>query len=271
MRFLTDYHPQAKRFCSIGPLAMMGIGAGVGGAGMIGKGLGGMFAGKEKANAARDAAREYMAYTQGQRQKFLDTNRPVYDRLKMYAAGNYGMDADAFRGMKDQIQEDYGQGLSDISRISAGSAIGKNSGGGNVYTPGRYDQTTRLLGQNLAANKAKMMRDLNVQNEQLAENNRRWAVSALPTYSEGLPATPMMSPDVFSQAHSVAPVGDYIGEMFGSIGQMGMPFMQAGAQGAIMGPIYEKLMAARGGMPGPYASGYSFPGVTQSYPPYGTY
>jgi hypothetical protein len=128
-----------------------------------------------------------------------------------------------------------------------------------------------LLGQNLAANKAKMMRDLNVQNEQLAESNRRWAVSALPTYSPGLPATPMMSPDTFRSLNAVAPVGDYIGEIFGTVGQMGAPFLQAGAQGAMMGPIYERLQQARVNQPGPYASGYSYPGVTQSYPPYASY
>jgi hypothetical protein len=254
MRFLQD--PQDKRVCSIEPFTMMALGGGAMAGGSIGKGAAGFFGGKSKADAERKAAQQYIDYTQGQRKEFLDTNRPIYDRLKMYAAGNYGMDADAFRQMKDQINEDYGAGLSDISRISANSAIGKNTGGGNVYTPGRYDRTTRLLGQNLAANRAKMMRDLNVKNEELAESNRRWAVSALPTYSPGLPATPMMSPDTFRSLNAVAPVGDYIGEIFGSVGQMGAPFLNAGAQGA----IFQRLMAARRG------SGVSDGGVDWSSP-----
>jgi hypothetical protein len=246
MRFLEDFNPQAKRFCSIEPMTMMALGGmGAGALGSIGKSLGGMFGGQDAAEAAREAAKEFIAYQERERKKFLDTNRPIYDRLKNYATGNVGYDADTLRGMKDQVTEDYGQGLSDVSRISANSAMGKNSGGGNVYTPGRYDRTTRLLGQNLAMNKAKMMRDINQRNAEMANSNMRWATSAIPTFSEGYAATPQIGYDAFQGKHSVAPVGNYIGQMFGDLGQMGMPFMNAGAQGAMLGPIAAKLRQAR--------------------------
>src|SRR5574338_1014320 len=130
--------------------------AGLGGLSSVGGGVAKMFGGQSQAKAAQKAAQMYIDYANRERQKFLDANSPIRDKLMQYSQGTTGYDPTMLQGMKDQANEDYGQGLADMSRISAGSAVGKNSGGGNVYTPGRYDRTTRILGQNLAANKAQM-------------------------------------------------------------------------------------------------------------------
>lgn len=79
-----------------------------------------------------------------------------------------------------------------MSRIAGTSAVSKNSGGGNVYTPGRYDRAVRTMGQNLAASKAKLIRDVNQKNADMAVSNQRFAVSALPIYTPGLSATPQI-------------------------------------------------------------------------------
>jgi hypothetical protein len=70
MRFLEDFNPQAKRFCSIEPMTMMALGgAAAGGMGALGKSLGGMFGGKSLAEAAREAAREYIGYIESNQSK----------------------------------------------------------------------------------------------------------------------------------------------------------------------------------------------------------
>ncbi len=236
------------------PFTMMALG---GGAASVGGGVAKMLGGQDQAKAARAAAQEYIKYQEDQRNKFLTANRPIYDKLnRMAVHGDVGYGDEALRGMKDDINEDYGQGLADMSRIAGTSAVSKNSGGGNVYTPGRYDRATRVMGQNLAANKAKLIRDVNARNVEMAQNNQKWAVSALPTYSEGLPATPQIGYDAFQGKNAVAPVGNYIGDMMQSLGQ---PAMSAGFDGLVKGPIAERLAQARmqQQQPGPWSWGYN--------------
>ena len=146
----------------------------------------------------------------------------------------------------------------DMSRIAGTSAVSKNSGGGNVYTPGRYDRAVRTIGQNLATNKAKLIRDVNQKNADMAVNNQRFAVSALPTYSPGLSATPQIGYEAFQGAHATAPVGNYIGDMLQSVGQ---PAMSAGMDGLVRGPIAMKLaqMQRQQQQPGPWENFYTSP------------
>lgn len=217
------------------PFTMMALG---GGAASIGGGIAKMFGGMESSKAARAAAREYIGYQERERDKFLKTNRPIFDKLQLMAEGGTGYSDDVMRGMKDDVNEDYGQGLADMSRIAGTSAVSKNSGGGNVYTPGRYDRAVRTIGQNLSANKAKLIRDVNQKNADMAVSNQRFAVSALPTYSPGLSATPQIGYDAFQGLNAVAPVGNYIGDMLSGMGQ---PAMQAGMEGIVRGPIAERL------------------------------
>mgnify|MGYP001199866565 FL=1 len=237
------------------PAMMMALG---GGALSVGGGIAKAFGGDSQAKAARKAAQMYIDYQERERKKFLDANSPIRDKLMQYSQGNSGYDADLVRGMKDDVNEDYGQGLADVSRISANSAVGKNSGGGNVYTPGRYDRATRQLGQNLAMNKAKMIRDVNQKNADMAISNQRFAVSALPTYSPGLSATPQIGYDAFQGLNAVAPVGNYIGDMLQSVGQ---PAMSAGMDGLVRGPIAMKLaqMQRQQQQPGPWENFYTSP------------
>ncbi|MDI3467933.1 MAG: hypothetical protein OJF50_006754 [Nitrospira sp.] len=239
------------------PAMMMALG---GGALSVGGGIAKAFGGDSQAKAARKAAQMYIDYQERERKKFLDANSPIRDKLMTYSQGKSGYDDDLLRGMKDDVNEDYGQGLADVSRISANSAVGKNSGGGNVYTPGRYDRATRQLGQNLAMNKAKMIRDVNQKNADMAVSNQRFAVSALPTYSPGLSATPQIGYDAFQGLNATAPIGNYIGDMLQGLGQ---PAMSAGMDGLVRGPIAEKLAKIQAQnnqqQPGPWQSYYVSP------------
>lgn len=224
-----------------------------GGAASIGGSVMSAFGGDKQAKAARKAAQMYIDYQNRERQKFLDATSPIRDRLMKYSEGKTGYDEDLLRGMKDDVNEDYGQGLADVSRVSANSAIGKNSGGGNVYTPGRYDRATRQLGQNLAMNKAKMIRDVNQKNADMAINNQRFAVSALPTYTPGLSATPQIGYEAFQGLNATAPWENYAGNFLQSVGQ---PAMSAGMDGLVRGPIAMKLaqMQRQQQQPGPWQS-----------------
>ena len=237
------------------PFTMMALG---GGAASIGGGIAKAFGGDSQAKAARKAAQMYIDYQNREREKFLGATSPIRDKLMTYSQGKSGYDEDLMRGMKDDVNEDYGQGLADMSRIAGTSAVSKNSGGGNVYTPGRYDRATRVLGQNLAANKAKMIRDVNQKNADMAVSNQRFAVSALPTYTPGLSATPQIGYDAFQGLNAVAPVGNYIGDMLQSVGQ---PAMSAGMDGLVRGPIAMKLaqMQRQQQQPGPWENFYTSP------------
>ncbi|ULA59808.1 MAG: hypothetical protein LZF60_160138 [Nitrospira sp.] len=212
--------------------------AGLGGLGVVGGGISKAFGGDSQAKAARKAAQMFIDYQNREREKFLNATSPIRDKLMTYSEGKSGYDEDLLRGMKDDVNEDYGQGLADLSRITANSAVGKNSGGGNVYTPGRYDRATRQLGQNLAANKAKMIRDVNQKNADMAASNQRFAISALPTYTPGLSATPQIGYDAFQGLNATAPWENYLGDVLSGLGQ---PALSAGVDASIRGPIAEKL------------------------------
>lgn len=232
--------------------------AGAGALGSIGGGVMNAFGGDKQAKAARKAAQMYIDYQNRERDKFLSATSPIRDKLMQYSQGKSGYDEDLLRGMKDDVNEDYGQGLADVSRISANSAVGKNSGGGNVYTPGRYDRATRTLGQNLAANKAKMIRDVNQKNADMAVSNQRFAVSALPTYTPGLSATPQIGYEAFQGLNTVAPWENYAGGILQGLGQ---PAMSAGMDGLVRGPIAMKLaqMQRQQQQPGPWENFYTSP------------
>ncbi|MCW5797731.1 MAG: hypothetical protein KIT40_04465 [Nitrospira sp.] len=236
--------------------------AGLGGLGVVGGGISKAFGGDSQAKAARKAAQMFIDYQNREREKFLNATSPIRDKLMTYSEGKSGYDEDLLRGMKDDVNEDYGQGLADLSRITANSAVGKNSGGGNVYTPGRYDRATRQLGQNLAANKAKMIRDVNQKNADMAASNQRFAISALPTYTPGLSATPQIGYDAFQGLNATAPWENYLGDVLSGLGQ---PAFSAGMDGAIQGPITERLSRARleamqqQNQPGPWKNQYTSP------------
>jgi hypothetical protein len=50
---------------------------------------------------------------------------------------------------------------------------------GAGYAPGRASRTARLLGENLAVRKAEANRDITMKNDIQAQNNMRYAISAL--------------------------------------------------------------------------------------------
>ena len=234
--------------------AMMMAGAGT--ALSVGGGVAKMFGGQSQAKAAQKAAQMYIDYQERERKKFLDANSPdprqTHVVLTRQRRVRRGHDA----GHEGRRQRGLWTGprrcLSNLGWL----AIGKNSGGGNVYTPGRYDRALRQLGQNLAMNKAKMIRDVNQKNADLAVSNQRFAVSAMPTYSPGLSATPQIGYDAFQGLNATAPVGNYIGDMMQSLGQ---PAMSAGFDGLVKGPIAERLAQARmqQQQPGPWSWGYN--------------
>ena len=114
------------------------------------------------------------------------------------------------------------------------------------------------MGQNLAANKAKLIRDVNQKNADMAVNNQRFAVSALPTYTPGLSATPQIGYDAFQGLNATAPVGNYVGDILSGLGQQAM---SAGMDGLVRGPIAMKLaqMQRQQQQPGPWENFYTPP------------
>jgi len=148
---------------------------------------------------------------------------------------NYNPEADP---TLKNITENYGMGLRDIQRDVLGAGVHP----GGVYTPGGSDRAAMLLGQNLTASRAQMMRDTQMQNE-------RFAIGALPTYSPGLPATPMPSSDVFT-AGTPPGAGSFLGPAVSSGGQLAVSAMMPGLQAEAYGPIVKSLYASRGSVPG---------------------
>ena len=159
----------------------------------------------------------YLQYTQQQRDIFLEANAPVAQRLRSYIPGTKEYNPEADPTLKN-IGENYGVGLRDVSRDVLGAGVQP----GGTYTPGARDRTAMLLGQNLTASRAQLMRDTQVGNE-------RFAMGALPTYSPGLPATPMPPESAFSAG--VPPgAGSFLGPAVTQAGQA---------------PMYAALMKAR--------------------------
>jgi hypothetical protein len=77
------------------------------------------------------------------RSSSMPTVRSSTSSMRMAEGKSRDMSDDVLRGMKDDVNEDYGQGLADMSRIAGTSAVSARiRAGGNVYTPGRYDRAT---------------------------------------------------------------------------------------------------------------------------------
>lgn len=227
------------------PWLPLGVGSSIAGT------VSNIFGGNSQAKAMRQAMEKYLAYQDDQRRKFLDSPETgaIRSKLNQYIAGDVGYGEDFMRESSDRAYEDYGKGLSDLSRMANESATAKNAGG-TIYTPGRRDRTTRLLGQNLASQRANTLRDLNQKNRETALSNQRFAISALPTFMPGTPATPMAGPDVFQGLNATNPVGSYVGQGFN---QFANPMYSVWMQNE-MGPLYEKLYQARFGAPAAVAA-----------------
>jgi len=197
------------------------------GGGAIANTLGSVFGSNAQSKAMRDAMEQYTRYIQGQRDTFLNQPEvgPIRQKLSEMSTGNYGYSPSALAAMRGGVTEDYGKALSDVAPAALQSSVVPGGGTGTVYSPGRYNRTTRLLGENLAVRKAEANRDITTKNEQQAQANMRFAVSALPSYMPGLPATPTISPSVFQGANS-PDMGLYQG--FGAIGNALMSAPQLG-------------------------------------------
>lgn len=221
------------------------LGAVAGGAQLLGGGLSFLGA-NSQSKAVRQAMERYISEVNRQRDLFL--NQPestaIRSKLQSYIGGDVGYSPETVEGMKKGVYEDYGKSLADMTRLTQKAGAGSTG----VYTPGRADRTSRLLGQNIAANRATSIRDINQKNADVALNNQRFAISALPTYMPGTPATNIPGADVFLKAGETPSAGSYLGPALGqaanSVGNM-----------ALMGPVYERMMA--GMMPYPNLGAYS--------------
>jgi len=215
---------------------MSWVAVGVGGAALVGGGLSYMGA-SSSASKSRAAMERYITELNKQRETFLNQPESSAIRSKMgdYIEGNSGYSNELLSGMKAQTQEAYGNSLADMTRL-----VGKGGAASTgVYTPGRADRTARLLGQNIASNRANSMRDINQKNADVALSNQRFAVSALPTYMPGLPATQVAGPDVYAATGNVPNWGSFIGPAISQAGQVW-------GQQQIYGQIMERMMAGYG-------------------------
>lgn len=213
----------------------------LGGSALAGGGLSFLGA-SSSAKSSRQAMERYLAELNRQRQVFLDQpeSGAIRQKLGTYIDGTAGYSDDLLNSMKAQTQEAYGNSLADMTRLT-GKAGAASTG---IYTPGRADRTARLLGQNIASNRANSMRDIHQKNADVALNNQRFAVSALPTYLPGMPATQVAGPDVYAAAGNTPSMGSF----------MGPAIQQAGntwAQYQLYAPIIQRMMggnmAAGGG------------------------
>lgn len=202
------------------PAAMMGAGA-------ISSALGGIFGAKEKKNAAQEGAKAYMDYNQGERDKFINdpNSAGIRSRLGTMATGNVGFSDPSLKAMRGGLQEDYGKALRDVGDQTRSAGV--MPGGG--YAPGRASRTARLLGENLAVRKAEGNRAITTANEAQAQNNMRYAIGALPTYTPGFSQTPQMDPGTFQNLHApdmsmstgLGSIGSAMMNMMPMMGMMG--------------------------------------------------
>lgn len=216
----------------------MAITAGlIAGGAAIGGGALSFMGAQSQSSKIREAMQKYLDDLNAQRKLFLDQPETgaIRQKLGSYINGDVGYDPNLVGQMKAGAYEDYGKSLSDMSRMT--KKAGAASTG--VYTPGRADRTSRLLGQNLAANRANSIRDINTKNADVALSNQRLAVSALPTYMPGLPATQVASPDVYSKAYETPNIGSYLGP---AVSQAGQTY----ANLSVMGPIMERMLSSSG-------------------------
>lgn len=213
----------------------------IGGSAIVGGAMSGIGA-QSAASKSRQAMERYIDELNKQRQTFL--NQPesgaIRQRLGDYIEGNAGYSNELLSGMKAQTQEAYGNSLADMTRL-IGKAGAASTG---VYTPGRADRTARLLGQNIASNRANSMRDINQKNADVALNNQRFAVSALPTYMPGMPATQVAGPDVYAAAGNYPSMGSFLGP---AVQQAGNTWAQYQMYSPIMQRMMGGNMAAGGG------------------------
>lgn len=230
------------------PLTM---GAVMGGAQLLGGGLSFLGA-NSQSKSVRAAMERYINEVNQQRQTFLDQpeSTAIRAKLKSYIGGDVGYNPETVEGMKKGVYEDYGKSLADMTRLTQKAGAGSSG----VYTPGRADRTSRLLGQNIAANRATSIRDINQKNADVALNNQRFALSALPTYMPGTPATNIPSADVFLKAGEQPGFGTYMGP---AVAQAGNTFGNM----AFMGPLYERMMESKTSDP------YAFAALTGRYSP----
>lgn len=232
-RILNGGHDLGKSFCCIEPVTTAALIAG--GASLLGSGMSFM-GGQSQASSTRQAMERYLAELNRNRQLFLDQPEVGAIRRKLgdYISGGEGYNPQLLGEMKAGVFADYGRGLSDFKRLTAKAGAGKTG----VYTPGRADRTSRLLGQNIAANRASSIRDIHAKNADVALNNQRFAISAMPTVLPGTPSTTVASPDVYAGAGATAHPGSYIGPALQNAGQMY-------ANMSMYGPILERMMTSQ--------------------------
>jgi len=230
LRCLQDKGPRSK-LCSIEPVTTAALIAG--GSSLLGSGL--SFMGQSSSSKAVRAAMErYLQALQQGREEFLaqPETRTIRKTLRGYAGGRVGIHPEALESMKAGVYEDYGKSLSDMSRLTRAGGAGASG----VYTPGRSDRIGRLLGQNIAANRANTMRDITQRNAETALSNVRFAASALPTYLPGIPSTVVPSPDVFLRAGETPSAGSFLGPGVANAGQQY-------ANLALYAPIMQRMMS----------------------------
>jgi hypothetical protein len=229
--------------------AMMTM-AGIGAAGAVGGGALSFFGAQSQAKSMRDAMQKYLQYINQQRDVFLEENAPVTKLLRSYIPGSKEYNPEADPTLKT-IGENYGTGLRDIQKDVLGAGVHP----GGVYTPGGSERASMLLGQNLTASKAQMTRDT-------MQGNTRFAIGALPTYSKGLPATPMPGSDVFGAG--VAPgAGSFLGPAVGAVSQ---PFVNAGAYTPMMMALQKARDTTQPGGSGNPIAEANYGSVPTAYP-----
>lgn len=174
------------------------------------------------AKSTRDAMNQYINNLNNQRNTFLSQpeSTAIREKLGSYIKGDVGYSPEVLNGMRAGVTEDYGKSLADLTRLTGKAGAGSTG----VYNQGRSDRTARLMGQNIASNRATSMRDVTKQNADVALNNQRMAISALPTYLPGMPATQVPGPDAYQGLNAQANIGSYAGPAIasaaGSIGSM---------------------------------------------------
>ena len=218
---------------------MTWIAAGVaGGSALLGSGLSFLGA-SNSARQTRAAMQRYLDELNTQRQTFLDQpeSRELRRRLGEYATGNVGYGSDTLKDMKATVYEDYGKGMSDMTRmVSKGG-----SGASGVFTPGRASRTARLASQNIAANRANSIRDVNKANADVALSNQRFAASALPTYMPGTPSTTVASPDVYLKSMESPDWASFLGQGLTQAGQIAGQMAMLN-QLQMSNPIVQRMM-----------------------------
>lgn len=225
-----DCDRRPYKFCSIEPITTAAL---IGGGAALGGGALSFFGQNAQSKAVRKAMERYIAELNAQRQTFLSQpeSLAIRKKLESYIGGTEGYGADTINTMKSGVREDYGKSLADMTRLTGKAGAGSTG----VYTPGRADRTARLLGQNIAANRATQIRDVNTRNADVALNNQRLAVSALPTYLPGLSNTQVPGPDVFAKAGETPNIGSYLGPALNQAGQMY-------ANLSVLGPIMSRML-----------------------------